>query len=320
VTGEGEATGGQRPLVSVDALNATRVPVRSKWGKLFGASTTDRESARRRLVETLSGSATDRSSETAQAEDRTSEPRKGFHLSTVIDAADQDWIKQRQVLTYPAAPQAYRSEAACHAAGISHRQLDYWARTGLVKPSVRFGQPGKHNLYSFRDILLLKVIKRLLDAGISLKQARVAVQHLQRYEGDDLSRVTLMSDGVSIYELTSDDEIIALLKGNTAVFGVALDRVAEEVAEALDELPGHSVASADSGTPAPKEAPASDTNPAGLEELAALRLLSKLVVDLSDEKAKSVAMLLTEMRMKEKIGELADVIDFGARRSQRTGA
>ncbi len=320
MTGEGEATGGQRPLVSVDALNATRVPVRSKWGKLFGASTTDRESARRRLVETLSGSATDRSSETAQAEDRTSEPREGFHLSTVIDAADQDWIKQRQVLTYPAAPQAYRSEAACHAAGISHRQLDYWARTGLVKPSVRFGQPGKHNLYSFRDILLLKVIKRLLDAGISLKQARVAVQHLQRYEGDDLSRVTLMSDGVSIYELTSDDEIIALLKGNTAVFGVALDRVAEEVAEALDELPGHSVASADSGTPAPKEAPASDTNPAGLEELAALRLLSKLVVDLSDEKAKSVAMLLTEMRMKEKIGELADVIDFGARRSQRTGA
>jgi DNA-binding transcriptional MerR regulator len=317
VTGEGDATSGRRPLVSVDALKATRVPVRSRWGKLFGASTTDRESARRRLVETLSESATDRSSEGARAEGRSSE---GFHLSTVTDAADPDWNKQRQVLDYPAAPQAYRSEAACHAAGISHRQLDYWARTGLVKPSVRFGQPGKHNLYSFRDIVLLKVIKRLLDAGISLKQARVAVLHLQRYEGDDLSRLTLMSDGVSIYELTSDDEIIALLKGNTAVFGVALDRVAEEVAEALDELPGHSVASADSGTPAPKDAVASETNPSGLEELAALRLLSKLVVDLSDEKAKSVAMLLTEMRMQEKIGELADVIDFGARRSQRTGA
>jgi DNA-binding transcriptional MerR regulator len=294
--------------------------VRSRWGKLFGASTTDTESARRRLVETLSASATERSSEGAQAEGRSSEPHEGFHLSTVIDAADQDWVKQRQVLSYPAAPKVYRSEAACHAAGISHRQLDYWARTGLVKPSVRFGQPGKHNLYSFRDILLLKVIKRLLDAGISLKQARVAVLHLQRYEGDDLSRVTLMSDGVSIYELTSDDEIIALLKGNTAVFGVALDRVAEEVAGALDEVPSHSVASADSGPAAPKEAVASDSNPAGLEELAALRLLSKLVVDLSDEKAKSVAMLLTEMRMKEKIGELADVIDFGARRSQRTGA
>jgi DNA-binding transcriptional MerR regulator len=268
----------------------------------------------------LSESATDRSSEGARAEGRSSEPHEGFRLSRVTDAADQDWIKQRQVLDYPAAPQAYRSEAACHAAGISHRQLDYWARTGLVKPSVRFGQPGKHNLYSFRDIVLLKVIKRLLDAGISLKQARVAVLHLQRYEGDDLSRLTLMSDGISIYELTSDDEIIALLKGNTAVFGVALDRVAEEVAEALDELPGHSVASADSGTPAPKDAVASETNPSGLEELAALRLLSKLVVDLSDEKAKSVAMLLTEMRMQEKIGELADVIDFGARRSQRTGA
>lgn len=320
MTGEDDATSSRRPLVSVDALKTTRVPVRSRWGKLFGASTTDREQARRRLVETLSDSATDRSSEAAQAEGRSREPHEGFHLSTVIDAADPDWIKQRQVLNYPTPPQAYRSEAACHAAGISHRQLDYWARTGLVKPSVRFGQPGKHNLYSFRDILLLKVIKRLLDAGISLKQARVAVLHLQRYEGDDLSRLTLMSDGISIYELASDDEIIALLKGNTAVFGVALDRVAEEVAESLDELPGHSVASADSGTPATKDAVASETNTSGLEELAALRLLSKLVVDLSDEKAKSVAMLLTEMRMKEKIGELADVIDFGARRSQRTGA
>jgi DNA-binding transcriptional MerR regulator len=320
VTGEGDATSGRRPLVSVDALNATRIPVRSKWGKLFGASTTDTESARRRLVETLSGSASDRSSEGVHAEASSGGSTEGFHLSTVVDATAQNWTRQRQVLEYPVAPQAYRSEAACHAAGISHRQLDYWARTGLVKPSIRFGQPGKPNLYSFRDILLLKVIKRLLDAGISLKQARVAVQHLQRYEGDDLSLVTLMSDGVSIYELTSDDEIIALLKGNTAVFGVALDRVASEVAGALDELPSHAVASADSGAAAPKEAVASDTNPAGLEELAALRLLSKLVVDLSDEKARSVAMLLTEMRMKEKIGELADVIDFGARRSQRTGA
>jgi hypothetical protein len=128
-----------------------------------------------------------------------------------------------------------------------------------------------------------------------------------------------MSDGTKIYELTSDDEVIDLLKGNTAVFGVALDGVAREVAAALDELPSHPVASADAGTAAPKEAVATEIAPDGLEELDALRLLSKLIVELSDDKARAVATLLTEMRMKEKIGDLADVIDFGARRGQRTG-
>ncbi len=65
---------------------------------------------------------------------------------------------------------------------------------------------GSQRLYSFRDILLLKVIKRLLDAGISLQQIRAAVQHLRERGTDDLTRVTLMSDGASVYECTSDHE------------------------------------------------------------------------------------------------------------------
>ena len=312
------ATSG-RPLVTEESLNATAVPVRSKWGKLFGATATDTESARRRLLSVLQESPSGRPAEEMHAERRASGSDQGFVLGSVLDAADHEWGKQRQILAYPKAQPAYRGEAACHAAGISHWQLDYWTRTGLVKPSIRFGQAGKHNLYSFRDILLLKVIKRLLDAGISLNQARIAVQHLQRYESDDLSRVTLMSDGTKIYELTSDDEVIDLLKGDTAVFGVALDSVAREVAAALDEVPSHPVASADAGTATPKEAVAPEMAPDGLEELDALRLLSKLIVELSDDKARAVATLLTEMRMKEKIGDLADVIDFGARRGQRTG-
>ena len=97
----------------------------------------------------------------------------------------------------------YRGPTACNAAGITYRQLDYWARTGLVEPTVRGATgSGTQRLYSFRDILLLKVIKRLLDAGVSLQQIRTAVQHLRERGTDDLTQVTLMSDGASVYECT----------------------------------------------------------------------------------------------------------------------
>ena len=93
----------------------------------------------------------------------------------------------------------YRGPSACQIAGITYRQLDYWARTGLVVPEIRAaGGSGTQRLYSFRDILMLKVVKRLLDAGISLQQIRTAVQHLRERGTDDLTRVTLMSDGASV--------------------------------------------------------------------------------------------------------------------------
>src|SRR5690606_12921925 len=73
----------------------------------------------------------------------------------------------------------YRGPTACRAAGITYRQLDYWARTGLVEPSIRTASgSGSQRLYSFRDILVLKVVKRLLDTGVSLQQIRTAVHHL----------------------------------------------------------------------------------------------------------------------------------------------
>ena len=132
----------------------------------------------------------------------------------------------------------YRGPTACHAAGISYRQLDYWARTGLVEPSVRAAHgSGSLRLYSFRDILMLKVVKRLLDTGISLQQIRVAVQHLRDRGTEDLTQVTLMSDGFSVYECTSADEVVDLLAGGQGVFGIALGRVWQEVAGDLASLP-----------------------------------------------------------------------------------
>ena len=103
----------------------------------------------------------------------------------------------------------YRGAIAARAAGISYRQLDYWARTQLVEPTVRGAAgSGSQRLYGFRDILVLKLVKRLLDTGISLQQIRTATAHLRERGTDDLTRVTLMSDGASVYECTSNDEVI----------------------------------------------------------------------------------------------------------------
>jgi DNA-binding transcriptional MerR regulator len=108
-----------------------------------------------------------------------------------------------------------------------------------VEPSVRAAHgSGSQRLYSFRDILVLKVVKRLLETGISLQQIRAAVQHLRDRGTGDLAQVTLMSDGASVYECTSADEVVDLLQGGQGVFGIALGRVWREVEGSLAELPG----------------------------------------------------------------------------------
>ncbi len=144
----------------------------------------------------------------------------------------------------------YRGPTACNAAGITYRQLDYWARTGLVEPTVRTaGGSGTQRLYSFRDVLLLKVIKRLLDAGVSLQQIRTAVHHLRERGTDDLTRVTLMSDGASVYECRSADEVIDLVQGGQGVFGIAIGGVWREIEGSLAELPSERAARTDTEDP-----------------------------------------------------------------------
>lgn len=132
----------------------------------------------------------------------------------------------------------YRGPIVCRAAGITYRQLDYWARTGLVEPAVRGAQgSGTQRLYSFRDILVLKVVKRLLDTGVSLQQIRTAVSHLRERGVEDLAQITLMSDGASVYECTSADEVIDLVQKGQGVFGIAVGRVWREVEGSLAQLP-----------------------------------------------------------------------------------
>jgi DNA-binding transcriptional MerR regulator len=153
-------------------------------------------------------------------------------------AGEQGLLFEDSELTAHPEDAGYRGPTACAAAGITYRQLDYWARTGLVEPSVRAAHgSGSQRLYSFRDILVLKVVKRLLDTGISLQQIRAAVTHLRDRGTGDLARLTLMSDGVSVYECTSTDEVVDLLAGGQGVFGIALSRVWQEVDGTLAQLP-----------------------------------------------------------------------------------
>ncbi|MFF3346696.1 MerR family transcriptional regulator [Streptomyces sp. NPDC002779] len=136
----------------------------------------------------------------------------------------------------------YRGPTACAAAGITYRQLDYWARTGLVEPSVRPAHgSGTQRLYSFRDVVVLKIVKRFLDTGVSLQNIRTAVQHLRERGFRDLERMTLMSDGATVYECTSPDEVHALLQSGQGVFGIAVGVVWRDVESALSQLHGERI-------------------------------------------------------------------------------
>ena len=170
-------------------------------------------------------------------------------------AGEQGLLFDEQPATRPG-DIGYRGPTACSAAGITYRQLDYWARTGLVEPTIKAAHgSGTQRLYGFRDILVLKVVKRLLDTGVSLQQIRTAVHHLRERGVGDLAQITLMSDGVSVYECTSADEVIDLLQGGQGVFGIALGRVWREVEGSLAELPGEHAAADD---PDPADHPADE--------------------------------------------------------------
>ena len=155
----------------------------------------------------------------------------------------------------------FRGPTACQVVGITYRQLDYWARTGLVAPSIRSAAgSGSQRLYSFKDMLVLKVVKRLLDAGVSLQNIRKAIDTLRSRGVSDLAGITLISDGTTVYECRSPEEVVDLLQGGQGVFGIAIGGAFKEIEGTLSSL------SAESGEPAVAE-------PAGpvSDELAARR-------------------------------------------------
>jgi DNA-binding transcriptional MerR regulator len=133
----------------------------------------------------------------------------------------------------------YRAPQVTKLVGISYRQLDYWARTNLLVPSLRPATgSGSQRLYSFSDVVQLKVIKRLLDAGMSLKKIRSAVEILREQMDLDrpLADLTLLSDGQTIYAARSEEELFDVFRSGQGVFGIAIGPVQDEVEGAIHQL------------------------------------------------------------------------------------
>jgi DNA-binding transcriptional MerR regulator len=128
--------------------------------------------------------------------------------------------------------QGYRAPQVCKIVGITYRQLDYWARTDLLKPSLQTASgSGSQRLYAFGDIVQLRVVKRLLDAGMSLKKIRQAMDLLreQLQSRSPLEEVTLLSDGTTIYAAHSADELVDVFRRGQGVFGIAVGPVQQEL-------------------------------------------------------------------------------------------
>lgn len=131
----------------------------------------------------------------------------------------------------------FSGPVVCRIVGISYRQLDYWARTGLVNPSLRRAEgSGTQRLYAFEDIVRFRVVKRLLDAGVNLERIRVALEELAA-QGRSLSEVTLASDGSTVYAIDDDRQLLDLLRRGQGVFAIALDPLVEELRGEVNLLP-----------------------------------------------------------------------------------
>jgi len=131
----------------------------------------------------------------------------------------------------PADP-GFGGPQVCDLVGISYRQLDYWARTGLLRPSLAEAQgSGSKRRYAYQDVLELKVIKQLLDAGLSLQSARRAVDCLRSDLGADLASANLVLNDTHSVLARSNGEVVDLLAGGQGVFNIVpLSGVVEELA------------------------------------------------------------------------------------------
>ncbi len=147
------------------------------------------------------------------------------------------------------ADEGYSGQKAAEIVGITYRQLDYWTRTDLITPSVADAKgSGSKRRYSYRDLLELKVIKSLLDAGVALQSARKALEYLRENLGEDLASANLVLNGSRSVLARTGEEIVDLLKSGQGVLNIVpLAGCKDEVDAAILDLPVGHAAPADSG-------------------------------------------------------------------------
>lgn len=134
--------------------------------------------------------------------------------------------------------EGFRGPQVCSIVGITYRQLDYWARTNLLRPSIADARgSGSQRRYSYNDLLELKVIKNLLDAGVSLRSARTAIEYLRQHVGGDIASANLVLNGARSVLVRTGEEIIDLLRNGQGVLNIVpLAGVKEEVDAGILEL------------------------------------------------------------------------------------
>ena len=129
----------------------------------------------------------------------------------------------------------YRGSVASRVAGITYRQLDYWARRKILEPSITPSRgSGSRRLYSFKDVVMLAVSKRLLDAGVNLQNVTAAVVFLSHRSAVQLEHVTIMCDGAHVHECTTSDQMIELLESGKAMFAVSVGALWHQIEHALE--------------------------------------------------------------------------------------
>jgi DNA-binding transcriptional MerR regulator len=137
--------------------------------------------------------------------------------------------------------EGFTAHQASRLTGCTPRQLRYWDQIGLVEPSIQKtgGRPGVPRMYSFRDLVALRVVKSLLDGGMSLQKVRRSWDFLNKRAGldDHLAEVKLVTDGKSVFRVVRrEGEVLDALREGQMAFFVAIDEVTKQVSGDVAEF------------------------------------------------------------------------------------
>ena len=137
--------------------------------------------------------------------------------------------------------EGFTAAQACQLTSCTPHQLRYWDKVGLVSPSIQTtdGRPGRRRIYSFRDLVGLRVVKSLLDNGLSIQRVRRAWDYLRRTGNmdDHLAEVKLIADGQSIFAVAHDDaELLDALRQGQLAFFVKIDEIAQDVEDDITKF------------------------------------------------------------------------------------
>lgn len=134
--------------------------------------------------------------------------------------------------------EGYRVPQVCKIVDISYRQLDYWARTNLIRPSIADARgSGSQRLYSYKDLVELKLIKGLLDGGVSLQRVRRVIDYVREHLGEDVASANLVVDGAGSVLAQTGEEVVDLLRRGQGVLNILpLAGMVKELDAAICEL------------------------------------------------------------------------------------